>query len=106
MAKTIRTGAFLPASGGSGGISNPVHSNAGVVLALLISHTNASTTQSITLYDDTTGTSGNEIAVIDVRPGQSPTYIQFPRNAGIPFSTGLYINAGSCNVLVWSVDYG
>jgi hypothetical protein len=105
MAKTIRDGALFSGTGLSGGISNPIHSAAGRLFALVISHAET-TTQTVTLFDDTSGTAGNEIAQIHVNPGQSPTSINFNREHGIAFATGLYLVATNCDVLIWSLDYG
>ena len=100
MAKTIRNGYYLA----SGGSTVTVHSNAGLLVALLIS-TAQSTVQTITLYDNTAA-SGTVIAQLSVQPSNTPVHITFPRERGIPFSTGLHINQGNCDVHVWSVDYG
>jgi hypothetical protein len=105
MAKTIHNGAYLYAAGGAGGISNPVHAAAGRLIALLISHAQ-STVQSVIFYDDTAATGGTEILVVNVAPEASPFYVQFPRDAAIPFDTGLHIAQGNCDVAVWSVDHG
>ena len=100
MAKTIYNGGFLVAGGGS----TTLHSAAGRLLAFLISH-NQATAQTVTFYDNTAA-SGTTILVVMVDPTQSPVYIEFERNAGIAFSTGLHVAQGNCNVSVWSVDYG
>ncbi len=101
MAKTIRSGYLLKAGAGS----STVHSAAGRLLAFLITHAQG-TVQAVTFYDDTAATAGTEIAVICVDPTETPIYIEFERNAGIPFDTGLHIQPGNCNVNVWSVDHG
>ena len=100
MAKTIHMGYFLAA----GGSTATLHTAAGRLLAFLISHTNAAV-QTVTFYDNTAA-SGTIILQVDVHPNESPTYVEFHRDAGIPFSTGLHINQGNCNVSVWSVDHG
>jgi hypothetical protein len=104
MAKTIRHGALVT-SNYSGGISNTVHSNAGRLIAVLISNPET-TNQTVLFYDDTSGSAGNEIAAFHISPEASPFYVRFPREAAMEFATGLYCNAGNCDVHVWSIDYG
>lgn len=107
MAKTIRDGTLVSGSGLGGGASNPLHSHAGRLLAFLISH-DQTTVQTVTFFDATSlPAAGSELAQVHVAPQQVPFCTRFPREAGIPFSTGLCVDAGSyCEVLVWSIDYG
>jgi hypothetical protein len=105
MSKTVRDGALFSGKGLTGSISAQVHSHAGRLLGLVISHTET-TAQSVIFYDSTTSTAGTEIAAFRVDPNQSPWALFLPRDAGIPFDTALYITASNCDVLIWSVDYG
>jgi hypothetical protein len=107
MAKTLHTGTLVSGSGLGGGASNPLHSHAGRLIAFLISHDQTST-QTVTFYDATSlPAAGSELAQVHVGPEQVPTYVRFPRDAALPFSTGLCVDAGSnSEVLVWSIDYG
>ena len=107
MAKTIHEGVLWSGPGLSGGASNPLHSHAGRVIAALVSHAQASV-QTITFYDATSvpAPADDEILVLHVAPEQSPFYIRFPRDAAIPFTTGLSLAGANCDVHVWSVDYG
>ena len=107
MAKTIRNGALWSGPGLTGGVSNPLHSNAGRIIAVLVSHAQA-TVQTVTFYDATSvpGGGGSEILVLHVDPNQSPFYVRFPRDSAIPFTTGLCLAGANCDVHVWSVDYG
>jgi hypothetical protein len=100
MAKTIHNGYFLAA----GGSSATLHSAAGRLLGFLISHTQTSI-QTVTFYDNTAA-SGTVILTVDVSHNETPRYTTFPRDAAIPFSTGLHVAQGNCNVAVWSVDHG
>ena len=100
MAKTIRTGYYLAA----GGSTATLHSAAGRLLAFLISHAQA-TVQTVTFYDNTAA-SGTVILAVHIDPTESPAYIRFDRENGIPFSTGLHVNQGNCAISVWSVDHG
>ena len=101
MAKTIREGYLLK----SGGSSATLHTAAGRLLAFLVSHTQASA-QTVTFYNATAATGGTEILVLNVHPNASPAFIQFYRDAGIPFDTALHVAQGNCDVAVWSVDHG
>ena len=105
MAKTVRDGALFSGKGLTGSISAQVHSHAGRLLGLVISHTETSA-QSVIFYDATAATGGTEIAAFRVNSDQSPFVLFLPSDAGIPFSTALYISATNCDVLIWSVDYG
>jgi hypothetical protein len=107
MAKTIREGALWSGPGLSGGVANPLHSHAGRILAVLVSHAQT-TIQTVTFYDGTTvpAPADDEILVLHVAPEQTPYYIRFPRDEAIPFTTGLCLAGANCDVHVWSIDYG
>ena len=107
MANTIYDGVLWSGPGLSGGASNPLHSNAGRIIAVLVSHTQT-TTQTITFYDATSvpAPADDEILVLHVAPEQSPFYVRFPRDAAVPFTTGLSLAGANCDVHVWSIDYG
>lgn len=100
MAKTIRQGYFL----NSGGSTQTLHSAAGRLLAVFVSH--AQTTVQTVVFYDNTAASGTMIFRINLDPTNSPVYIEFPRDQAIAFSTGLHVDQGNCNVNVWSIDYG
>ena len=106
MAKTILDGGFISATY-TGGLSNPLHTGPGRLIAFLISH-NQSTVQTCIFYDFATGTpgSGDEFLVVHVDPSQCPYYVEFPRTNAIPFSVGLRVSSQYCDVAVWSVDHG
>ena len=101
MAKTIRTGYLLPAAGGAA----TVHTAAGRLLSVLLSHAQAGV-QTVTFYNAAAATPGTEILILNVAPTQCPYFLQFPRDAGIPFDTSLHIVPGNCDTLIWTVDYG
>jgi len=105
MAKTILNGGYKSAGGTGGTLSNPLHSSAGRISAILISHAQSSV-QTVTFYDSLTESSGDEFLAISVQPEASPFYVRFDRQNSIPFDTGLCIHQGDCHVAVWSVDNG
>jgi hypothetical protein len=107
MAKTIHEGTLWSGTGLTGGASNPLHSHAGRILAVLVSHAQTSI-QTLTFYDATSlpAPADDEILVLHVAPEQVPYYIRFPRDAAIPFTTGLFLAGSTCDVHVWSIDYG
>ena len=105
MSKTILNGGYKSAGGTGGTLSNPLHSNAGRLMAILISHAQ-STVQTVTFYDSLTESSGDEFLGISVPPESGPFYVRFDRQNAIPFGTGLCVHQGNCHVAVWSVDYG
>lgn len=100
MAKTIRQGYYIAA----GGATVTVHSAPGRLIAVLISHAQAGV-QSAIFYDNTAA-AGTVILTINIDPTRCPYYVEFPRDQAIPFSTGLHVNQGNCDVNVWSVDHG
>ena len=101
MAKTIASGTYLAAGAGA---ASTVHSAAGRLIAILVCHAQAGV-QTVTFYDNTAA-SGTVILKLNIDPSRCPTYVEFPRNAAIPFSTGLHVVNGWCNLNLWSVDYG
>lgn len=105
MAKTIINGGFISATY-TGGLSNPIHSAAGVLRGFLISHDQASV-QTVIFYDCTGSPSpGDELLVVDVAPEASPFFVMFAREDAIPFTTGLRVSSSYCQTAVWSVDHG
>ena len=105
MAKTILNGGFMSATY-TGSLSNPMHSGPGRLIAFLISHAQA-TVQTVIFYDKVGAPgAGDEFLVVHVDPTQCPFYVEFDRNAAIPFSQGLRVASALCEVAVWSVDYG
>ena len=79
-------------------------SGAGRLLGYLISHKEAAA-QTVTFYDSKTA-SGTILHVVIVPAANCPYYVRFGhggREEGIAFSVGLSVNAGSCEVAVWSV---
>ena len=101
MSKTILSGSYLA----SGGASQTLHSAPGRLLGFLVSHSLAAA-QIVQFYDATAATAGTQILVLSVQPAQSPYFVMFPRDQAIPFTTGLHVANGSCDLNVWSVDYG
>jgi hypothetical protein len=98
MAKTVLSGTL---AGGSFALAGP-----GKLLAVLLSHAEASP-QTVTFYDDTAAPSaGNELLVVHVAPEQCPCYLAFPRDLPLQFSTGLALDPGTCDVHLWAVGYG
>ena len=105
MAKHIHDGVLFSGTSLTGSHAAILHSAAGRLLGLVISHAQV-TTQTVILYDATAATAGTEIAAFRVGPNNTPFQMHLPRDAGIPFNTALFITAANCDVLVWSVDYG
>ena len=107
-AHTIRYGDLWSGPGLSGGVSNPLHSYAGRILAVTVSHAET-TAQTVTFYDATPtvpSPAADEILVLHVAPTKKPFTVRFPRDAAIPFTTGLCVTGTNCNVQVWSIDHG
>ena len=107
MSKTIRQGILWSGPGLTGGLANPIHSNAGRILAVLVSHAEEAA-QTITFYDATSvpNPADDEILVLHISEMQTPFYIRFPRDEAIPFTTGLSLAGANCDVHIWSIDYG
>ena len=80
------------------GLATAVHRGPGRVKHLLISHAQ-STPQQVVLYDSLT-CSGTILAALHIHPYASPRLVSFP--VELPFSIGLSINAGNCEVNLWS----
>ena len=73
----------------------------GLLLALLISH-RETTTQVVTLYDNTAA-SGTIIAAINVAPEATPFFLRLHRNEAWAFTTGLSADYPNCELNVWAV---
>ena len=84
-----------------------VHTSAGRLLGYLISH-DESTPQTVIFYD-ATAVGGTVLHVVNVSPERSPFFVRFGQapgaEEGIPFSTGLGVNAGNCEVAIWSIGF-
>ena len=78
-----------------------VHTGAGVLLGLLISHAQV-TAQAVTLYDNTAA-SGTVLLIVIVAPERSPFYVTFPRDLAPAFTTGLHVAPGNCAVAIWGM---
>ena len=75
-----------------------IHAGPGRVTALVVSHLSSSA-QPVILYDSLT-CSGTILAYLFIAPEQCPAVITLPGE--LRFSTGLSINAGSCEVNLWA----
>ena len=105
MAKHIHDGILFSGTGLTGSHAAILHTAAGRLLGLVISHAQV-TTQTVIFYNAQAATAGTEIAAFHVGPNNTPFHLQLARDAGIPFTAALFIVATNCNVLIWSVDYG
>jgi hypothetical protein len=90
--------------GGAEGLEKLVHTGAGRLLGLLVSSAQASA-QTVTFYDDTTGKPGEEILAVAIPAGAGPFYAMFPREQGLAFTTGLYVEPADAEVAIWAVCY-
>jgi hypothetical protein len=101
MAKVVRDGFRVV------GQAANLHSGAGRLIGYLISH-DESTPQTVIFYDATV-VGGTVLHVVNVSPERSPFFVRFGEppgsDEGIPFSTGLSVNAGNCEVAVWSIGF-
>jgi len=101
MAKVIRDGYRVT------GQAAKVHSGSGRLIGYLISH-DETTAQAVVFYDSTS-MGGTVLHVVNVSPERSPFFVRFGQpfgsEEGIPFSNGLSINAGNCEVAIWSIGY-
>jgi hypothetical protein len=101
MAKVVRDGYRVVGS------TAAVHSGAGRLVGYLIIH-DESTPQSVIFYD-ATAVGGSVLHVVTVSPERSPFFVRFGQapgsEEGIPFSNGLSVNAGNCEVAIWSIGY-
>jgi hypothetical protein len=84
-----------------------LHVGAGRLVGYLASH-NESESQAVIFYDSAS-TSGTVLHKIWVPSGEV-VYIRFgmssARDEAIPFSTGLAVDPGNCEVAVWAIGYG
>ena len=85
------------------GSAKTLHTGQGKLIAYLVSH-GESTVQAVTFYDAATA-AGTVLHKVYVAPEQCPTYFKFGPGAGEPvtFTSGLSVDPGNCDVLVWSV---
>ena len=101
MARVVRDGFRVV------GQAARVHTGAGRLIGYLISHAE-STPQTVIFYDSLE-VDGTVLHVVNVSTERSPFFVRFGQppgsEEGIPFSTGLSINAGNCEVAVWSIGY-
>jgi hypothetical protein len=84
-----------------------LHVGAGRLVGYLASH-NENEGQAVIFYDSAS-TSGTVLHKIWVPSGEV-VYIRFgmssARDEAIPFSTGLAVDPGNCEVAVWAIGYG
>ena len=89
------------------GLASAVHTGHGRLLGYLICHSE-STTQTVTFYDSLS-CAGTILHQVKLHPNRSPFFVRFgtppSMEEGIPFRTGLSVNAGNCEVAVWSVGF-
>jgi hypothetical protein len=101
MAKVVRDGYRVV------GQAAGVHTGAGRLVGYLISH-DESTPQTVIFYDSM-AVGGTVLHVVNVSPERSPFFVRFGQapgsEEGIPFSTGLSVNAGNCEVAIWSFGF-
>ena len=84
-----------------------LHSGPGRLLGYQISHSLA-TAQAVIFFDGAS-TAGARLMVVYVHPSACPVYVRFGvppgKEEGLSFSRGLTVNAGNCEVNVWSIGY-
>jgi hypothetical protein len=101
MAKVVRDGFRVVSQVAS------VHTRTGRLIGYLVSHAE-STPQSVIFYDSL-DVGGTVLHVVNVSPERSPFFVRFGQapgsEEGIPFSIGLSVNAGNCEVALWSIGY-
>jgi hypothetical protein len=101
MAKVVRDGYRVVGS------MDGVHVGAGRLLGYLVSH-DESTAQTVIFYDSPT-VGGTALHVVNVSPERSPFFVRFGQapgaEEGVPFSNGLSVNAGNCEVAIWSIGF-
>jgi hypothetical protein len=89
------------------GTSQVLHVGAGRLVGYLASH-GEEEAQAVTFYDSET-TSGTVLHKIWVPSGEV-VYIRFGMSSAldeaIPFSEGLAVDPGLCDVAVWAIGYG
>jgi hypothetical protein len=81
-----------------------VHTGRGKLVALLL--TTASTgAVSIVIYDNTAA-SGTILMTIVLNPGESPTFLRFPDDIPLTFTTGLYLGIpAQTTVYAWAIGF-
>jgi hypothetical protein len=83
-----------------------MHTGAGKLIGYLASHKEAAA-RWVTFYDNTAA-SGTVLHKVYMDPGE-PVYIRFgappEKSEAIPFSIGLTVDPGDCDVLVWSLGF-
>jgi hypothetical protein len=101
MAKVVRDGYRVVGS------TAAVHTSAGRLVGYLVSH-DEKTPQSVIFYDSPS-VGGTVLHVVTVSTERSPFFVRFGQapgsEEGIPFSDGLSVNAGNCEVAIWSIGY-
>jgi hypothetical protein len=89
------------------GSSQVLHVGSGRMVGYLASH-NEEEGQGVTFYDSDTA-SGTVLHRIWIPAGEV-VYIRFgmssARDEAIPFSTGLAVDPGLCDVAVWAIGFG
>lgn len=78
-----------------------VHAGAGWLSGVVASHAQAAA-QTVTIYDNTAA-AGVPVLVVHVAPAASPAVVMLTPGQAIPFSTGLVVDPGGCDVGVWAV---
>jgi hypothetical protein len=98
MSKTMYDGTLFTA--------NPVITGAGRLLGFLISHDQAAV-QTITFYNNTSA-AAPVLLTVHVAPEGSPFFVYFPRDQGVPFTTGLSVDnaSGNADVAIWAIGFG
>jgi hypothetical protein len=95
----------MPASTGVRvfGTAGQLHAKSGRLLGYLVSHSETSS-QAVTFYDSTSA-GGTVLHKVNVAPEQCPFYVRFSgQGEAIPFATGLTVDPGNCDVLVWAAS--
>jgi hypothetical protein len=100
MAKTMYDGTVATQAGA------PTITGAGRLLGFMLSHAQAGV-QTVTFYDNTAA-SGTVLLTVSIDPTESPFFVYFPRDQGIPFTTGLSVNDSGANVAIaiWAIGFG
>ncbi|MBE0410670.1 MAG: hypothetical protein IBX69_13150 [Anaerolineales bacterium] len=106
-AKTISEGRRVQ------GTAEVLHERAGRLVGYLVSH-NEEEAQAVTFYDSSS-TSGTVLHKVWIPAGEV-VYIRFGMSSAreeaniersaIPFSAGLAVDPGLCDVAVWAIGYG
>ena len=90
--------------GADKGLEKLVHTGGGRLLGLLISNAAASA-QTVVFHDAVNGDGDNQILSVAIPAGAGPFYTMFPREQGLAFTTGLYVEPASAEVALWAVVY-